>query len=321
MLTLFNKNYFRQGLFLIPIVVVLLACSRDQPADPDINNENDGSLLSAFIELDTLRTSGSDTVQKYKLDYDPSKRLNRFTQFGYDTLTGSLTYIAESNFLYNGPDTLPHKIVANYTMFHPSGSISNQYTVPTNCFYNAKGFMTRSVAIVPNMAGVDSIVIDEIFDITDTFARRREYYNGLPLPVYDSIETQMYILHHNVWSPSLRRLRVRDNITYLAMVVHEYSYAPVYDNYKNPFRPLRILYTTWYFPVTDAGFFGRQLISANNIVSDEYRYYYNFSYASTITYNVNYTYNSKGFPVAATYKRSRNGNQFSAGKKLFYYTD
>lgn len=101
-------------IFLLVAGLTITSCQREIDGmiiTPDPSPLSDSTVLSKFIEIDTTKTIGSDTVMKFEYSYDNTKRLSKinFTET-YSITGGTRTYTVATTWHYNGADTLPFKV-------------------------------------------------------------------------------------------------------------------------------------------------------------------------------------------------------------------
>jgi hypothetical protein len=73
---------------------------------------NDGTVLSKYIELDTTFSSGQDTTSIYTFSYDNQKRIKQIYQVKkFPGFPGALAYYITTDFFYSGGNTLPYKTI------------------------------------------------------------------------------------------------------------------------------------------------------------------------------------------------------------------
>ncbi len=86
------------------------------------NPQSDSTTLSMYVDLDTTKVSGSDTIEVRKYSYDNLKRLSKSYLIEYDDGVPGGFFLTD--LFYNGNDTLAFKIVETYYEL-PSGNAHN----------------------------------------------------------------------------------------------------------------------------------------------------------------------------------------------------
>ena len=99
------------NLFLITCLITSCQKEIGTTENPVINN--DSTLISMYVELDTTLISPADTLSKILFTYDNLKRISRLQYFTYHNGLIVPADSHESRFLYNSSDTLPYKEIEN----------------------------------------------------------------------------------------------------------------------------------------------------------------------------------------------------------------
>lgn len=99
--------------------IVIFSCQKEKTPDRRVENpQSDSTTLSMYVDLDTTKVSGLDTVQVQKYSYDNSKRLSKSYYIEYTDGIPEGLYVTD--LFYNGIDTLPYKVIETYYEL-PSG--------------------------------------------------------------------------------------------------------------------------------------------------------------------------------------------------------
>lgn len=92
---------------------LVISCQREVSEELPVNNIiEDSLLLWKFIQIDTTKPTGSDTVARYVFTYDDQKRLKQslYTAI-YESVSGPRVATSNTDYYYAGADTLPFKTV------------------------------------------------------------------------------------------------------------------------------------------------------------------------------------------------------------------
>lgn len=114
----------RHILFSGFLSLIIFSCQKDKTSERRTENpQSDSTTLAMYVDLDTTKISGSDTLVVQKYSYDNLKRLSKSYYIEYDDgVPGALSL---TDLFYNGNDTLPFKITeTNYEL--PSGYTDDQ---------------------------------------------------------------------------------------------------------------------------------------------------------------------------------------------------
>jgi len=118
--TIKTLNIMRHILFLGFLSLIIFSCQKDKtPERRTENPQSDSTTLAMYVDLDTTKVSGSDTVEVQKYSYDNLKRLSKSYYIEYDDGVPGGLYLTD--LFYNGTDTLPFKIVETFYEL-PSGN-------------------------------------------------------------------------------------------------------------------------------------------------------------------------------------------------------
>ena len=109
--------------------LIIFSCQKDKtPERRTENPQSDSTTLAMYVDLDTTKVSGLDTIEVQKYSYDNLKRLSKSYYIEYEDGVPNGLYLTE--LFYNGNDTLPFKIVETFYE-SPSGNAD----VPNIGFY------------------------------------------------------------------------------------------------------------------------------------------------------------------------------------------
>lgn len=301
---------------LVLIAFVFTACQKEISPDelPDARPTNpatsDSVRLKLYVELDTLRTSGTDTILKFNVDYDAQKRLLNFEMSEYDYYSGELWVITKYSFKYSGSDTLPELLTLHGQIFS-NGTVSHLKDT-VNCVYDNAGNLIK--------------VYQEGVDLADSFNAAIYYYpsyaksilyiNGVLQPDYDSIVNKLTLFGGNITNSSQEVHRFEPMYYRLTRE----GYASTYDQQKNPFRRFLRLFEILQINFAQLGYFGGHSLSANNVIQFSGTFYSSENASDgTDQYNASYTYNNAGYPVTCRFRHTDWGNGVNEGKKLYFY--
>lgn len=113
----------RNILLLGFLSLIICSCQKDKSQERRTENpKSDSTTLSMYVDLDTTKVSGSDTLEVQKYSYDNLKRLSKSYYIEYDD--GVPGGFSLADLFYNGNDTLPFKIIETYYEL-PSGNAHN----------------------------------------------------------------------------------------------------------------------------------------------------------------------------------------------------
>jgi hypothetical protein len=281
----------------------LFACQKEVSQDttsPTSPTDNDSTVLSKYIELDTLN-GRIDTINVSTFEYDNLKRVTKVTTINYFNNIPNLTYNPDKLvYYYNGVDTLPYKTLYVYFDKNLRDSTINFFT------RNASQVVVRdsSIDFFEERAVFDTTAITSNYTIyADSVIENQHYHNPPTLPGNQNKFKHQLIRTNN---------RITQQITSSFYTTYEESFNATFqfDDKLNPFRKLDINY-----PIAlnaDTEFYN--ISEKNNLVK------------STITSNVlqsfseirNYIYNNLNYPkTAVIYNPLQPGK---AVKVIFIYT-
>lgn len=103
----------RKTLFLAFLSLIIFSCQKEKTQERKTENPiSDSTTLSMYVDLDTTKASGSDTVEVQKYSYDNLKRLSKSFYMEYDDGVPGGLYLTD--LFYKGNDTLPFKIIETF---------------------------------------------------------------------------------------------------------------------------------------------------------------------------------------------------------------
>jgi hypothetical protein len=282
----------------------LFACQKEVSQDttsPTSPKDNDSTVLSKFIELDTL-SGRTDTISVSIFEYDNLKRLTKVNIISYFNNLPDLTDNYDKLFYYyNGSDTLPNKTLeVSRDKINMKDSIIRFYT------RNANQVVVRDSLIdfYADANVFDTTAITSKYTIyTDSVVENYSYYNPAA-----SLGNQEKFKH----------LLVRTNNHITQQICSQYL-APVYDelfnsNFQfddkpNPFFKMNINY-----PIAmSADIDPYNLALKNNILKRTTKEQFQPLYTKIY----NYTYNNLNYPKTVVQYNPANPTTI---KGVFIYT-
>lgn len=312
-------------ILILPLVLLIHFCSCQKeinPLEPARTTNNDSTLLSLFVELDTLHTPGLDTSRKISLSYDNRKRLATCDYFYYDTLRGLPEWSAHYQISYNGSDSFPDAVRLIGVNYDPSGS-NQQFQINASFFYNSNNKLERFVWTDNQFP--DSTVSHYTYSGA-TVTRKTFLYIAGSYNIYDSTVFIPEFINGKVINAThtSHSINLVDNYT----TIYKFDYNNNgFDTKPNPLKilePVRDVMVE--IGAQDGNFCGDAnggfgfYISDNNVTRYTESYYYNGIHRYTNQYTATYTYNSAGLPVQSIFNRTEYGFRYLAGKKLYFYT-
>jgi hypothetical protein len=85
---------------------------------------NDSIYISSAVTLDTSFAQGLDTTSRTEYNYDAQKRISRIKYYSYNPgSAGPVSYWEEFQWLYQGSDTLPYRIVMHWGDYTPAQTV------------------------------------------------------------------------------------------------------------------------------------------------------------------------------------------------------
>jgi len=91
--------------------VILMSITSCKKSDSNPSNSSTGTLLSEFVELDTTKAVGSDTLTVTYYTYDNLKRLSTVSYIFFDNYVRDVASYNTYDLSYNGTDTLFDKSI------------------------------------------------------------------------------------------------------------------------------------------------------------------------------------------------------------------
>ncbi len=282
--------------FILSVLGIILPClvffSCQREIHGDISQavvENDGTVLSKYIELDTTVPSGQDTISVYTFSYDNLKRIKRIYQV--KNFPGVNTYYITTDFFYNGSESLPSKTIE-----------LDQETityVDTSFYTYSNGFVRSDSSVNYRVNNRELLFTDVVsFSVTgnNVFVKLSE---ATPVSGYEDTAT-LTITRQG--SNIITQLDPDNTITY--------SKQLKYDNNINPFYNADIHYPIIY----------EHLINSFNAQKNNTTEENDFTKLSGTKSQVRYvyTYRSDGYPLEVRKFDLLDPSENRKG--LFFYT-
>ena len=299
---------------MVALAIVLVFCGSCQKEVEIADSENDtqhiseGSILDRYVNFDTTRDRGLDTITVYQFFYDSQKRVIRISEKWYEQGTMTVASTGDDIRFYHSNDTLPYKVVKN--------SIANGISYTDTLFlnYDSKGIIARDSLVnyrsgsklgmycfyynetIPWGYTIAGSAYDYVLATpieTNKISLTRNFVNGNVMASYDSVYTQTIPAYYGI-----------------------IRYTYTYDGKPNPFAKMALHYPDYNYDVESSSY---DYYTKNNPVSYERTTYSkNSPVPYTTQVELQYTYNSLGYPI--TIKVSRNGNQTDfLHKVLLFY--
>lgn len=280
-------------LFILAIVI-FTSCQKEIDTNILATPQNDSIYLDKAIGMDTTLPAGTDTTDKIFFTYDNSKRVKTMTQLYGTGFTVSSTF----DFLYNGNDSLPWKLIDREIF---SGVYDQTDTVYYS-YFNA--VVSRDSTISwDNISGLNVGAIVTSYTVAGNTVNRTVKQYDFVGGNYVLISTDPGTV--NVTSSS-------GNILTQNLVSGSNTFQSVqasYDTKPNPIsRTLKIRY-----PEFDTPLWLGWAVQNNNPVQVQYQ-----EVGSPVqTEMYSYLYRSDGYPLRFTFS-STAGNSL-ANKIFFFY--
>jgi hypothetical protein len=279
--------------FTLCLSFVIISCQQpvdDDFPDPNSNYDNDSTKLVRFAAVDTARPAGLDTIEVWVYDRDNKGRMNKVSYFGRDqnNATANWEYSEVRDFLYNGNDTLPYKMIGYYS---GHGAAFRWDTVFYN--YNA-GVVSYDSIRYREIIGTDEEIGMDVrrYTVTGpgTVTMIRTFSQAVvPNSLTNSCtETHSYVItraNGNIVSESGNMTGVCTNGSTTGGGTGAGSV--VYDNHPNPFYQVSLKWPVLDQPRVNNPLFPEQ---KNNILE-----------TGSIGPGFSYTYNSLGYPTVLRY--------------------
>jgi hypothetical protein len=285
--------------------ILLFACQKEVSQDttsPTSSAGNDSTVLSKYIELDTLN-GRIDTTGVSTFEYDNLKRITKVTTINYfnniPDLTGNYDKLI---YYYNGVDTFPYKTLYVYFDKNLRDSTINFFT------RNANQIVIRdsSIDFFEDRSFFDTIAITSRYTIyADSVIEDQNYYNPLASTGsnYTKFKHQLIRANNHITKQVSSDYRVT---AYGELFNSNFQF----DDKFNPFRKLDINY-----PIAlnaDTEFYN--LFEKNNLLQSTITDQYNQIFSETR----NYIYNNINYPkTAVIYDPLQPGK---VRKAIFIYT-
>ncbi|MEO7922296.1 MAG: hypothetical protein ABIR30_01325 [Chitinophagaceae bacterium] len=297
---------------LVLFVLVSAALFSCQKSNGDIPMPAiiDSPYLDRYIELDTLYTSGLDTLFKSKFSYDAQKRIVQKTETAYDYGTGNVVFNANEYCQYTGSDTVPYRVIRkeSYTigqvlddtlyLFYDANNIITKDSVIS--YTNGARTGKKRITYAPNGTGKFIVIITAFQPNNNTVLSR------------DSIRSNRSIAAGNLTNSSDSSYHVPGGL----FEVYQYNYN--HDTKISPSGHINLHYPVFipgvhytlynYLPDTR---------SINNPTTFSMLHWYNGN-TSNSTGELKYTYNSNGRP--SIIRPTSSGGSTPLKTLLFYRT-
>jgi hypothetical protein len=271
---------FLSGFIMMILVVVFSSCQKE--VDEVLINgvQNDSTEIQQLVVLDTNYASGIDTVIKWELTYNASKKLSGIYYTGYRNVSGPnrIFLYEEYKYLYQGSNPYPEKIIVNYT--DPSNAANN--FSDTTFFTYSNGIIIRD-----STGDVNNYIVTEFTQLASNRYKMLQktpsfFTGGVYIDTtYILVDWQNGNLKKEIdslWIPSLGFWEVKTTTI-------------DYDSKPNPFKKIALPYPT---PANrDLPSFGIEALfmpTTNNMVRQVY---------SSGTYTMTYEYGANGLPKIA----------------------
>jgi hypothetical protein len=237
-------------LLLIPGLLLLAGCQKEVTQDMIDDFSNDSTYIRKVISLDSTKPAGLDTGFTAEYFYDAQKRLIRETETEYGP--GVLRYIYTDQYLYQGADTLPNRIL--YT--------DNQTSDSTYVFltYN-NGFIVKDSSVIHTGGQATPLELRYFSPNGSNGYLLRiyhfDYITGLPV-LSDSITYTRQIVDGNCITGSDKHWDA--NTGSLRGTV---SYQNTFDDKKNPFLKIHLWPLGYYEnDILQLNYFGKNNVTA-----------------------------------------------------------
>lgn len=297
------------GFVIITMIFFFNSCKKEPstdlpPGTVDTSKNNVDTLLYKFIEIDTTKLAGLDTMVQIEYSYDLKKRISQIKQYVFDIINqNGLPRLSSTKFIYAGNDGLPSIRVTEQSSTFPASLDT------TFLFYNSGSSLSKDSTrlILDTSPGYSYVRKQEyLYNVNQTTVIRTDYYTT-PISVTTTTITSKYTSGGNValyHSVNNYQSNVDQNFTY--------------DNHPNPFN---IKGTIGYIVLTDLSGLTvfTNMGSINNFTSLDNLY---VDYAAHIynSYSFSYIYRSNGFPESVYFYESTPGSEKFLKKGLYFYS-
>lgn len=311
-----SPNFIKKS-FLIALIglFVLSACQKEitpenepPPTPPPTLPQNDSTLLSMFVELDSTVASPFDTISKGLYTYDSQKRLIKYDYVYYDAgviaVPPGLQFT--NTYFYLGNDTLPFKEI-DYVNEQGLIFIETIYH-----FYTTGKPIKDSVVFGSGRSLVHKYyyLLTKVVDSTTQYSPTAPFVASYGYSVF-----YKEFANNNIVS-NKDSFFLADNTTplsYRLLTVDNYAFT--YDSFKNPLYRFNHLdpYYSGYFPKLN----GYEALGKNNLLD--------YTHVRVGTLNdlneqtiSRYEYNTNGYPKIV--RTADVNSPLDYFKGLYFYT-
>ncbi|MEO6358658.1 MAG: hypothetical protein ABIU77_16710 [Ferruginibacter sp.] len=263
----------------------------------DITGNDNDTILSSYVIVDTTAASPLDTLSKETFTYDSLKRNSVVDTKEY--ANGVLTNQWISTFFYNGNSRLPFKKHLVTPLLSPGDA--NYNDAEYFFFYQGSKLIADSIreSLPPNNISVNN------YSYTPTsIIKKYTFYGFNPVSIYSSSDT-FYVQYQN-------ENIVKQNDTSNNFQVNNYQYS--YDSHPNPFLYTQSKYAIENrYPIYEMETFIEEVFATNNAL-DVNQFYgtYHFHYKNV------YDYKPNGYPKIVRFYDLQDVPNY--GKGLYFYT-
>ncbi|HTC00782.1 MAG TPA: hypothetical protein VK705_08880 [Ferruginibacter sp.] len=284
-------------------VVMFTSCKKtSSSSNNNANNSTNinGTLLTEFVELDTLHAATHDTTYRTVFQYDNSKRLNGFINYSYDSSVGTVTDFEAGTLFYNGTNTHPYKSVVYQSGVDTTTSLYS-YDGNGNLIYEKD-----------TQSGDNTDSLITLYTYSGPYYSVAYNYQGAAMTETDTVFYQETLVSNDFTSGYY----VDGSFTGIV-----YS-GVTYDTHKNPFTAVKSFYINGnqQGPDEEDGYFGASTISVNNVINCNSNTTFNYPTPGTNSVYIasSFVYNSDDYLSSCRFISTTDGY---AGIKYFYYTN
>lgn len=266
-------------------VLGILVVSCQKEVDGNINSRpvhvSEGTILEAYVELDTTELPGTDTISIRRYYYDNLGRISKSTEKYFQRGTANFSSYTDFTRVYTGIDSFPSLITSN-------SILENGVIVIDTIFlsYYADNIVKKDSArkYINSVLDSYSSFLYNRLDNTTYLISGSAFQAGNPIPTN-------HVLIKNIFSSGNLVFKYdsaysQPPSTFWGLTKLDYQY----DAYNNPYRNITLRYVD-----ISHGFGG---YTKNNPTSYLQSYYSSSNnIPSTTNYMISYTYNSFGYPV------------------------
>ena len=285
-------------LALIIAVIAATSCQKEVNWSPDLRtSNNDSTLISRVILLDTTLPSHFDSIYYYQFEYDQQKRVAFIYEFDKSGPVVD-TYVV-THLFYQGNDTLPYKGISRFDL---STNVEELFK-----YYDGSGKLVKDSFIKSGPPG--GIEVRRYSYLTGRLKINWEWWFP-SVGVHDSSTSYMSQVRNgnNILS---QKDTIDDTNSGGGFYTSSFNYQ--YDKHPNPFKK------GWhYFPFYQYRDILSDNFSDNNFTDTYAELKDHLTGTTNIThYQYAYQYNANGFPKIAWEKDVDNG---TVDKYVYVYT-